>query len=158
MKHAIAAAVLLLPVCFPALASASSADFSAPDAKAQAVIIAMLGAKYHQDKLDESMSLVAASTAAWVQVSDKEPPFLFVIVQPYCGASDCMIFGYRNSAGKWNKVYQLFGGDGLEVLDSGSKGYRDLRQYESQGEGKTLVLTSHWIDERYGDPVKSTLP
>jgi hypothetical protein len=75
----------------------------------------------------------------------------------YCGASNCLILGFCQYTGGWRRVYAQFGGDGLEVLSTSTKGHRDLRQWEILGGGKSRESTSHWDGQAYGKPVARQL-
>ena len=137
-------------------------DSAPPDSKAVAAIDTALGARIHQDiqhsqdlGFQSSTNIADLTTAAWVRVDDGEPPYLFVIIISECGASDCYIIGLRPSKSGWVKVYEIFGGDGITLLDTKTNGHRDIEQDMSGVDGHYIALTSHWAVDSYGKPSKA---
>jgi hypothetical protein len=159
--------VLALIALFSTVHSARALDDVAvdnapPDSKAVSAINAALGARIHQDiqhsqdlGFQTSTNIADLTTAAWVRVDDDEPSYLFVIINSECGASDCDIIGLRPTKSGWVKVYDVFGGDGITLLDTKTNGHRDIEQDMSGGEGHYIALTSHWAKNSYGKPTKA---
>ena len=116
-------------------------EFGLPDGRTEAILSQVLkGAPKHPK-------------TSWVRIADGEPPFLFVLPgSEYCGASDCLILGFRQTATEWKKVYEVFGGEGVSVLDTETNAHKDICQSESRGAGASVRKTSHWIGEKYGKP------
>ena len=94
----------------------------------------------------------AHTQTMWVNIVDGEDPYLFVMPIDKCGASDCTIFGFQKLSGDWVKVYEVFGGDGLKILDTKTRNHHDIEQYESQGAGNFIIKTSKWNFDRYDKP------
>lgn len=125
----------------PALAFAKDISFSAPDAKAR-VAISTLPEDFAPD-----------TQAAWVDIVKEAPPYLFLMPIEKCGASNCIIYGFRPSSGGWTKIYEVFGGDGFIIPGTLTENHHDIVQYESQGSGSYVVKTSRWQGDRYAHPI-----
>jgi hypothetical protein len=94
----------------------------------------------------------AHTQAMWVNVVDGEDPYLFVMPIDKCGASDCTIVGFQKLSSGWVKVYEVFGGEGLKILDTKTQNHHDIEQYESRGAGSFIIKTSKWNSNRYDNP------
>ena len=94
----------------------------------------------------------AHTQTMWVNIVDGEDPYLFVMPIDKCGASDCTILGFQKLSNGWVKVYQVFGGDGIKVLDTKTQNHHDVEQYESRGAGSFIIKTSKWNSNRYDKP------
>jgi hypothetical protein len=94
----------------------------------------------------------ADTETMWVNLVDGEDPYLFVVPIDKCGASDCTIFGFQKLSSGWVKVYEVFGGDGLKILDTKTRNHHDIEQYESRGAGDFIIKTSKWKSDRYDKP------
>ncbi len=125
--------------------------FRPPDGRTKALLVRLFKglSASHQD-LSPPFLLTdtpEAPTIAWVRTADDEPPFLFVLPgAEYCGASDCLILGYRQTPAGWTKVYEAFGGDSIRVLAAKTKGHRNIRQMEA---GASEARTWRWTGDRY---------
>jgi hypothetical protein len=67
----------------------------------------------------------------------------------YCGASNCVVVGYRQAPHGWEQIYDGFGGDGILVLKTRTKDHYDIVQSLSQGMGSRLRQVSMWTGSRY---------
>ena len=153
-----AAIVLVLAASFYATKTfaAEEARFTAPGKNLRALVRRLLTEEFSRP--DSTYELVPDparhALTAWARIENSAPRYLFVLPGGgYCGATNCLILGFRKTASGWIRVYSQFGGDGIEVLDTSTNGHRDLRQWEgSAGEGM-VVITSHWSGSAYGKPV-----
>jgi len=156
---------ILLPVTVLLFLSGTTARaldvvLTPPDAAALTVIRTVLGNQIRHEMQDPvgwrhfGSDLKDATMPAWVRIASAERPYLFVFITPECGASDCTIIGLRPVGDAWVKVYEVFGGDGLTVLDSITDGHHDLRQSVSRGGGHNDLLTSRWSKDRYAEPTR----
>ena len=134
--------LLLALIALPSLSHAISISFKEPDTAAKTAIV-QLPEKYSTTDI-QSM---------WIKLAANEKPYLFILPADKCGASDCTIVGYKNTSKGWVKVYEVFGGDGLEILDRKTKKHNDIEQYESRGSGEYIVKTSKWNNGKYAEPV-----
>ena len=90
-------------------------------------------------------------TIAWVKISGSERKYLFVLLPWECGVN-CTIYGFRRTSKGWAKVYDVEGGDDIEVLKSQTSGHHDLQGTEVDSASSGFELTSHWDGNRYGEP------
>lgn len=97
--------------------------------------------------------LPADAPALWVKLAQNESPTLFLMPTELCGASDCKIIGFQNTSRGWKKIYEVFGGDSLEILNTKTQNHSDVVQHESQGGGDFIIKTSHWNLDHYDDPI-----
>jgi hypothetical protein len=99
--------------------------------------------------------LADEATSAWVKVSEDEPAYLFVMLGGgYCGSGGCLIYAFRKTQRGWVKVYSKFGADGIEVLDTSTKGHRDLRRYEEFASAGTFEIISRWNGSAYSQATR----
>jgi hypothetical protein len=94
----------------------------------------------------------ADTQTMWVNIVDGEDPYLFVMPIKKCGASDCTILGFQKLSSGWVKIYEVFGGDGLKILDTKTQNHHDIEQYESRGAGSFIIKTSKWNSNSYDKP------
>lgn len=95
--------------------------------------------------------------AEWITLADGRPPYLFVMPIDQCGESDCSIMGYEHTSKGWHKIYQVFGGNGLKVLDTKTEKHNDIEQYQSHGAQGYIIKTSRWNGQHYDKPEETIL-
>ena len=93
--------------------------------------------------------------ASFVELIDGGPDYLFVMPVDKCGAADCTIIGFEKISDGWVKIYEVFGGDGLKILETKTQDHRDIQQYESQEDSDFIIKTSKWNIDKYDPPVIS---
>ncbi len=104
-------------------------------------------------------NLADNATSAWVRVSGDEPAYLFVMLGGgYCGSGGCLIYAFRKTKRGRAKVYAKFAADGIEVLDTSTKGHRDLRRYEDFASAGTFEIISRWNGSAYSPARRLSRP
>ena len=101
-----------------------------------------------QDRSEDSKNY-AHYDARWIDLTGEGVPALFVLPVHLCGASNCTIIGFEERDGEWVKIYELFGGEGLDVKTSKTNGYFDIQQYRGLGAARGFEIESHWNGEKY---------
>jgi hypothetical protein len=120
-----------------------------PDAQARKVIASLIKSKElepeHSDYSTEGYS------ARWIKLTDDGPAYLFVIHD--CGSGGCIIRGFGKRPDGWEKIFEAFGGEAVQVLDSQTDGHLDIQILdggEFKSGGPMFEKTYKWSDDWYG--------
>lgn len=155
MMRFVAALVFAGISCQPAWAANSTAvKWHSPDKTALRILNKLLPDEMQQP---DGWPTEHGPEIAWVSIAADEPKYLFAMLPWACGVN-CPIYGFRKTPLGWRKVYEVGGGDGIEVLNSKVRGHRDLRQYEEDSAANGTILTSHWDGTQYGNPDRKPYP
>jgi hypothetical protein len=133
--------------------------FSEPDQKTQKIIETLVDDLHAEQRSDWRMHIKKEHYSSfWVSLQEGQEPYLFIIPIHLCGAANCYIKGYKKDNEHWLNIYNAFGGESIEVLDSNTQGVRDIRQSETQGAGRSIKKTFLWDGNRYVESKLEAIP